>query len=25
VGRQGLHVELAHGSGHRELLCPYID
>lgn len=25
VGRQGLHVELAHGNGHRELLCPYID
>lgn len=25
VGRQGLHVELAHGSGHRELLSPYID
>lgn len=22
VGRHGLHVELAHGSGHRELLRP---
>lgn len=25
VGRQGLHVELTHGNGHRELLTPYID
>jgi integrative and conjugative element protein (TIGR02256 family) len=25
VGRQGLHVELAHGNGHRELLNPCID
>jgi integrative and conjugative element protein (TIGR02256 family) len=25
VGRRGLHVELAHGNGHRELLNPYID
>ncbi len=24
VGRQDLHVELAHGNGHRELLRPYI-
>jgi hypothetical protein len=23
VGRRGLHVELAHGNGHRELLSPY--
>ncbi|MDP3659569.1 Mov34/MPN/PAD-1 family protein [Phenylobacterium sp.] len=25
VGRHGLHVELAHGNGHREQLTPYID
>lgn len=25
VGRHDLHVELAHGNGHRELLTPYID
>lgn len=25
VGRHGLHVELAHGNGHRELLSPYIE
>lgn len=24
VGRHGLHVELAHGNGHRELLSPCI-
>ncbi|MDZ4193630.1 MAG: Mov34/MPN/PAD-1 family protein [Pseudomonas sp.] len=25
VGRNGLHVELVHGNGHRELLSPYIE
>ena len=25
VGRRGLHVALAHGNGHRELLSPYTD
>lgn len=25
VGRHGLHVELAHGNGYRELLSPYIE
>lgn len=25
VGRHALHVELAHGNGHRELLSPYAD
>jgi integrative and conjugative element protein (TIGR02256 family) len=25
VGRHGLHVELAHGDGHRELFSPYIE
>lgn len=25
VGRNGLHVELVYGNGHRELLSPYIE
>lgn len=25
VGRHGLHVELTHGNGYRELLIPYIE